>query len=184
MNDMLKDTMLLRVPELSEDYKQFVRNRFAAMQKDLGIALRGVRSSWTWARTYDAIRGNLYQDFGGRSAIPYTESLKLPYKIHEEALERNAQKYGERVALEWYNKMRGKLGDLRIIRCYVDAQGTVIITGQIKEHNITVEQNRIINVSSRGLLFHQFPARIYVDGKFVSEAKYKKMMRVKEDTNA
>jgi hypothetical protein len=32
----------------------------------------------------------------------------------------------------------------------------------------------IMNVSSRGTLFNQFPARIYVDGKFTSEAKFKK----------
>jgi hypothetical protein len=33
----------------------------------------------------------------------------------------------------------------------------------------------IINVSPKGKLFNQFPARIYVNGKFTSAAAYAKL---------
>jgi hypothetical protein len=175
--DILRDELLRRAPELAEDYKRFVRHTFKRMQEALGETLKGVGSSWTWSRTYDAIKGNLKQDWGGRSVLMYEESLKIPYQINEEALGRNAQAYGERVALEWYNKMRAKLGDLESVTV-VDAGtgGDVLIKGRIKGHDVAVEQHRIINASSRGLLFHQFPARIYVDGKFMSEAAYRKLV--------
>lgn len=39
---------------------------------------------------------------------------------------------------------------------------------------VRIEQSVILNVSSKGKVSNQFPARIYVAGKFVSEAKFKK----------
>ena len=182
--NVLRKAMLSKAPELAEDYKQFVRNTFKRMQEALGVGLTGARSSWTWARTFDAIHGNLYKDADKAAyrsgPVSMSEYSKIPYKIDEEALERNAQKYGERVALEWYNKMRSKLGDLDLI-VIADAGkgGDIIIKGQHKGREVSILQQRIINVSPKGLAFHQFPSRIYVDGKFLSEAAYKKLVEGK-----
>ena len=40
---------------------------------------------------------------------------------------------------------------------------------------IVLDQQRVLKFSSKGKMFHQFPARIYVDGKFYPEAVYKEM---------
>lgn len=36
-------------------------------------------------------------------------------------------------------------------------------------------QDRIFNVISKGTLYNQWPARIYIDGKRISEAAYKRL---------
>jgi hypothetical protein len=180
-NDNLKRALLERAPELAEDYKRFVRATFKSMQEALGPGLAGAGSNWTWARTFGAIRGNLYKDADKEayrsSPVSMGEYSKIPYKINEETLERNAQQYGERVALEWYNKMRDKLGDLeRIVVADAGKGGDIVIKGWHKGRGVSILQQRIINVSSKGLPFHQFPSRIYVDGKFLSESAYKRLV--------
>jgi hypothetical protein len=49
------------------------------------------------------------------------------------------------------------------------------IVGIKNDRSICIEQDRIVNVSPKGTLFNQFPARIYVNGKFTSAAAYAKL---------
>lgn len=178
MKDVLKETMLQYVPELEQDYKEFVREKLKLMQGNLGPALPRVHSSHKWVRLFQSIRGNLRKDHPtGGSGLSFLVYDTIPYIVAESALERNAKAYGERVALEWYNKMTSKLGDTSVTHVSEPTRGgDLIIKGRLSGSDIRLEQQRIINVSSRGLLFHQFPARIYVDGKFMSEAVYKRLM--------
>jgi hypothetical protein len=52
---------------------------------------------------------------------------------------------------------------------------TFVVRARKGAHSVTLDQSRIINVSPKGKLFHQWPARIYVDGKFTSAAAFKKL---------
>lgn len=176
--DVLKTAMLKYAPQLARDYKEFVKKIFKQMQGDLGLGLKGVYSSWKWARTYQGIRANISKKYPtGRGALSPSEYDKIPAVLNIDALNRNAKAYGERVALEWYNKMRLKLGKLSNVKVlYMPRGGDITVTGKYKGKTVTIDQQRIINVSSRGTLFHQFPSRIYVNGKFMSEANYKKQM--------
>jgi hypothetical protein len=172
----LKVEMLKYAPSLAVDYEIFVRRRFADMVSDLGSILEGVYGSRKWSSTFYGISSNLTQ--GNVSSISYREKEKWPYYIDEKALKVNAKKYGENTALAWYDKMQGKLGDLdNVTVTPPDNSGYVTITGNYKDNSVRIEQQRIINQSSRGLLFHQFPSRIYVNGKTQSEVEYKKTLR-------
>jgi hypothetical protein len=46
---------------------------------------------------------------------------------------------------------------------------------------VRVEQDRILNVSGKGTLYNQWPARIYVDNRLISEAAYKRISPRAED---
>jgi len=178
--DSLKRAMLKYAPQLARDYREFVRRTLAVMQKDLGRGLKGVLSSWKWARTYQSIRGNVSKKSpAGKASFRPDEYDKIPVTINTQALEKNAKEYGGRVALEWYNKMLSKLGPLKNVKVVMASHGDIMVTGKYKDNDVRIDQQRIINVSSRGTLFHQFPSRIYVNGKFMSEVNYKKYIRSK-----
>lgn len=70
-------------------------------------------------------------------------------------------------------KLNAKLGDLddAVVR-RASAGGEFSITGTRNGKSVHVEQQTVIKVSSRGVWFAQFPARIYVDGKFTPASKY------------
>jgi len=166
----LKTAMLAYAPHLEDDYKKFVRSTFESMQKDLGTELKNVYNDWRWARTFTgAIRPNVKHP---PSDTPYR--INQSFIIDEEALAKNGKRYGHDTALEWYDKMHYKLGDLDNVKVSPPANnGHVKITGTHDGNNVEIVQDIIINQSKLGTLFHQFPSHIYVNGKFVSEAAYK-----------
>jgi hypothetical protein len=96
------------------------------------------------------------------------------YVINAEKLANHAKCYADATVEEWLGKINAKLGDL------VDAEVkrmdgvAFLITGSRNDHKVAIEQRMIVNVSARGTPFNQFPARIRVDGKAISEAAYKK----------
>jgi hypothetical protein len=49
------------------------------------------------------------------------------------------------------------------------------ISGYRSGHKVLIKQNMIVNVSTKGRLFNQFPARIYLDGKPISAYDYNKL---------
>lgn len=178
-SDPLKAAMLQYAPALSADYEAFLRRLFAQMQADLGPALVGVYRSHRWARTFGSS--------GLRSAVDHKRpagSLSfrdldtVPYTINEERLESLSKHYGEDTALMWYNKMHSKLGALDGVSVSSPGvDGMITISGHHGDNKVVVLQQRIINQSSTGTLFHQFPARIYVNDKFQSEAAYQKTIQ-------
>jgi len=174
----MKEAMLKYAPELAKDYREFILRQFKAMQDDLGPGLAGVYSSHKWGRVFSGLRRNIKKDHPeGRPShvLSSRDYDAVPYVISEEALAQNAEKYGEEVALTWYNKMQSKVGGLSNVSVTDPASGWVILTGNHGKDKVQVRQQRIINVSSRGTPFHQFPALIYVNDKFLSEAAYKKL---------
>ena len=180
LKDSLKKAMLKYAPELAKDYEEFIKKTFKQMQADLGKELKRVYSSYKWARTFQVVRLSVKKKLAPGQQSHFMPSLvyeKLPYIIDTEALNKNAKKYGEKVALEWYNKVIAKLGPLRNVKASIMRGGDVIVTGEYKGNKVRLDQQRIINVSSRGTLFHQWPSRIYVNGKFMSETAYKKLIR-------
>jgi hypothetical protein len=70
------------------------------------------------------------------------------------------------------NVKAGELTDSKVLRV---SGANFRITGMKGDKKVMIEQNQIINVSVKGKLFNQFPARIYVDGKFYSAAAFKKI---------
>ena len=168
--DAIKDAMLVYAPALSQDYEDYVRRQFKAITDDLGVELKGVYSSSRWARSFQAIRDSTHQEVApsGRSST---------YSLDDAKLKQNAKRYGEEVSLEWYGKLREKLGELENVTVSPPNRGgDVVVTGDHKGNKVRIDQQRIFKVSQLGTPFHQFPARIYVNDKFMSEAAYKKVV--------
>ncbi len=86
-----------------------------------------------------------------------------------------AEKYGEHAALDWFHKTGAKLGELEDATLLGASGGDVSVNGLRAGRQVSMQQQRILKASPKGKLFHQFPARIYVDGKFTPEADYIRM---------
>lgn len=153
-------------PELADRYAAQVRRLFDNMVERHGPTLKGIYNCWTFARSYsqlvspvlDSVENKIYGD-------------KF---INEERLAIRAAKYAEIASQEWLKKIEAKLGELENAEVTSHAGARFTIKGERAGHSIVIEQDIIVKSSTKGLLFNQFPARIYVDGKFTSEAKYKK----------
>ena len=88
---------------------------------------------------------------------------------------KQAKTYADDQIAAFTHKLLAKLGDLNdvVIHNLSPNAFTFRISGTKLGHKISIEQNRIINVSPKGTMFHQWPSRIYVDGKFTPEKAYK-----------
>ena len=169
--DALKESMLVYAPALSADYEEYVRRQFKEIIDDLGTELKGVYSSSRWARPFQAIRDSVHQEVA-------SSGWTSTYSLDDTKLKQNAKRYGEQVSLEWYGKLREKLGELENVTVSPPNRGgDVTVTGDHKGDKVRIDQQRIFKVSQLGTPFHQFPARIYVNDKFMSEAAYKKVVR-------
>lgn len=96
--------------------------------------------------------------------------------LNAEAVVKAANRQADQTIAEWEAKLVSKLAELDSGEAVRQTSGMgFLITGTKEGTAVSIEQNMIINVSSKGKLFNQFPARIYVAGKFTSEAAYKRM---------
>jgi hypothetical protein len=146
-------------PELAAIYDRQVRNAFNQIVADLGADLKNVYNDWTHART-----------FRGLVAPALTDK-----QIDEAKLAKLAALYAEAATLEWKDKIEAKLGDLENVQIRRFHGCNFLIGGLRAGRKISIDQNIIVKRSTKGLLFNQFPARIYVDGKFTPEKKYHAM---------
>ena len=149
-------------PDLEARFVSFTTNRFNRMIEQFGPALRGIYNS-DQARNYGAIAG-CTKRLGDR--------VSSEIVLDDARLAAAAKSFAEETVAAWATKIEAKLGEL------TDADvrhldGTRFnIFGYKGERRVRIEQEMIVNVSSKGTLFNQFPARIYVDGKFTSAAKF------------
>lgn len=97
--------------------------------------------------------------------------------INEARLKDYVQKWAANELESAVQKLVSKVPDLHDVRVASasDAGSWFTVTGTRADGSrVSVDQSRILNVSSRGKLFNQWPARIYVNGKLTSEAAYHK----------
>jgi hypothetical protein len=156
-------------PELAARYETFIRWQFNAMVEDMGPKLTNIGNDGRWARTWYSTMSALVTRSDDRCR-PLEAAILV-----EACLSREAAEYAEGVIESWKQKIAAKLGELESAQ--VDNMGDMQfhITGTKHGRRVQIEQTTIINVSSRGKVFNQFPARIYVDGKFTSEAAFKRL---------
>lgn len=94
-----------------------------------------------------------------------------------ERIERFAQQNAEDVVEGFVRKLESKLGDLDTVEMSRTDGARFTLTGTLGGRRVRVEQQVVFKASSRGKLYHQFPARIYVDGQFTPEADFKALTR-------
>lgn len=179
VEDNIAKAMATFIPDLKRDYQEFVRQTLDRAKEELGSGLPHVYSNHRWYRTFQGtLRPNIRKDHPADRPVTYIpkELDKIPYIIDEEKLEKNSQEYAEGTAYQWYGKMVSKLGDLDSVDIHYIQGGNLVLTGNRGSVKIRIDQQRIFKTSYLGTPFHQWPARIYVDGKFTPEAAYKKLI--------
>jgi hypothetical protein len=170
-NKVLMDVLDKYKPAIATRYSSMIESQFKRMVDQFGPTLRGVYNSSS-AKFYRETISNVLE----RQTGTYRMSELPPQKIDAVRLKKAADSYADETISSWKDKIQNKLGELDNGEVkHLDGY-RFNITGNRGGKNIRIEQDMIINVSSKGTLFNQFPARIYVDGKFISEAKYKEMI--------
>jgi len=154
-------------PTLADRVTAIWRCQFDHMVEEFGPDLKGVYKS-KFCSTWREIIRPLCNAFE-------VSRNRHEYELSDIKIAAAAQKYAEAAANEWSNKIAAKLGDVEYhgFKCFHGCNYLVHATRD--GHDIRLDQQLILKSSPKGKLFNQFPARIYVDGKLVSEKKYKEM---------
>ena len=150
-------------PAIAEQYIRIVRHHFNKMVIDHGPNLAGVVNSWTHARTYTGLVRQFIRRADGDVIL---DDFRLAQA---------AAAYAEAATVEWQSKIISKVGDLTDAEVIHLDGHNFEITGTRQGRKVKITQSIILNVSSKGLPFNQFPARIYVDGKSTSASAYAKL---------
>ncbi len=145
-------------PHIADDFVRFVTSIHARYVRQHGPKLRGISNSVDY-RFYSAL-------------VCRCESTRGV--LDDARLQEQARVYADAVTAEWIGKVTTKLGAVTdVVVSAMDTCGRFSITAKRDDQDVCLWQQRIIKSSTRGVLFHQFPARLYVDGKFTPEAQYK-----------
>lgn len=159
MNAEIRAALDARKPEIARSYTAYITRTFERLVEDLGPELKGVYSNWRWSKVYRDVLS------------PFVRFRVL----NTERLEEWARQYADQAVEAWESKINEKLGELENAEArYFDGAGFTI-TGTRGGRQIRITQQQVLKWSKNGTPFHQWPSRIYVDGKFTPEAAYKKL---------
>lgn len=164
----LKEQLEAYKDKLQAQYIDSVTSTLGWLQRLYGQNLReknentSLRNSKHY-KVLENIGGSTYMDTDGN------------YHIDQAAAADKGREYADATIAAWHDKITGKIKDLQNSTVHQLDGNRFIITGERDGKKITIDQDMIINRSANGTMFNQFPARIYVDGKFHSEAAYKKL---------
>jgi hypothetical protein len=120
---------------------------------------RGNDRTWIFARRFAVMDSN-------RIGAKPTGDVKVEW------LSKVAAENAEAQIAEFARKLQAKLGQIGDFKAVFSRGADFTITGNRSGREIRVEQQTIFKVSALGNPFNQFPARIYVDGKFTPAAEY------------
>ncbi len=182
-NPELRDQFMAQAPALAASYERNVRAVFADYLDRFGAD--GVIPAELYPNEARLTRAQLGQqrivnNLIARHATPVNK--RTGYVLDEARLAELAKRYGDEVAMQWFYKTNRKLGVLTNPRLVRDDGANVEVTGTKAGHAIRMAQQVVQKWApvSREV-FHQFPALIYVDGKFTPEADYAKQFDVEAD---
>ena len=96
-------------------------------------------------------------------------------ELNVERLEKHAQDFADAQVDSFIAKLEGKIGHLTDVSLTLRNNGEFTIRGMQGDDEVRVNQQVVFKVSNRGTFFLQWPARIYVNGKFMSEKDFKAM---------
>lgn len=119
--------------------------------------------------------GGLYRN--SREFIRYDGNRmdSLAVGVNQDWLTKQAEVYAELTIADFVAKLTKKLESLTDVEVLWANGDKFTITGKLGDRKVTVHQDRVFKVSPKGTPFHQWPARIYVDGKFTPEVSFKKL---------
>lgn len=104
-----------------------------------------------------------------------TNRFRYTFRVDHARIERKATEYATFQVDSFKAKLEAKLVDLTDVRDLNISGVNFTFNGNLGEHKVHVEQTTILKCSEKGTLFNQWPCRIYLNGKFISEAAFKKL---------
>lgn len=153
--------------ELKDSFRRQVCWIYGQLVDHFGPSLDGVRNHWTYARAFESIK----------DCLRWELRRGAPVLIDEALLTARAAEYAEATALQWLAKITAKLGPVQNASVQWRSGNRITIQALREGKLIEFHQEQILKSSPRGKLHNQFPSRLYVDGKFVSEAVYRKVFK-------
>lgn len=179
MTTALRQSLEAYKPELIDRFERIIRREYNTLVERFGPTMKN--------ESGQSVYNSSYYSIWKESVRPCCQSNKVAgdlrgkettYTLNDAAIAARGEAYALATIEAWEAKISAKMGELTEAECRrMDGQ-RFLITGKRGDLAVSIEQDMIVNVSVKGKLFNQFPARIYVDGKFTSEAKYKKLPAV------
>ena len=163
MNSTLKAEL---VEVFKEQVTDSIRGYFASFTNMFGDQMKGIANSRQYHIWRETIRPCCDRSNDRVDGI---------YILNENRLDSFSTRLANDMADEVLAKVDAKVGELENPGVVRVSGANFRITGTKCDMNVVIEQNQIINTSVKGKLFNQYPSRIYVDGKFMSAAKFAKM---------
>lgn len=162
------------IPQFEEQFNSIVCGVYNNAVEKCGKSLKnfnrtGANATHTYVRNAEIY---LYP-FIVNVSENYSEQI---YELDANKIAPKANSFAYSVICSWAKKINdkiGKLDDFKVAR--MSASNSFGFTGYRNGKHVGIDQQSILKCSKNGVWFNQFPARIYVDGEFISEAKYKKL---------
>ena len=133
---------------------------------NLGNSFSTDGGKWRQLRTF-----TIMVDENGEPTNRFTSR----YKIDNDRIAKESIRYAQAQVDAFKFKLNQKLADLTDIENLRITGSDFRFCGSLGEHEVLVEQTTVLKCSNKGTLFNQWPCRIYVNGKFMSEAAFKKL---------
>jgi hypothetical protein len=154
---------------IKADFIKWATREATRLIETYGAAISRLSGKWGQdGQLYRYLRSFIKSDF---------YQTELP-TLRGEAIESGAQRYADEQIDSFTYKLTRKLENRvrEIVIADIDTSHfTFTVYGKTAARaDVRIDQQRVFKVSSKGTPFHQWPARIYVEGSFVPEATFVK----------
>ena len=154
---------------LIEQGTAYIRRIYAEVSALYPGCIRKVSSDYNY--------GPVWRDVVAPCTRRNGNMMDSPVVLDETALSAFVSKWADSELEAATKKLASKVSNLSSVKVNdaSDSAEWFTVTGtNANGDTIVIKQNQTLNISSRGKLFNQWPALIYVNGKKVSEAQYKR----------
>lgn len=166
-NNVLNEALEAHKPVIQELYKNTILRTYENLTNSFGKTFKGI---------YNSYSADSFKYLLSPVLTKGVQDGKLIERfIDNEKLEVQSQEYAELTVEAFKAKILEKLGNVENVEVQHLLNDEFEIKATRNNHKIFLQQRIILKSSSKGKLFNQFPARIYVDGKFTSAKNYKEM---------
>ena len=150
-----------------------IQNIYTRAVEKYGPTLRGVYNDPAFAQ--------VWRETVSRCVKRTGHMMNDPVNLDEDLIRTLVEAWADQEIDGAVHKLDAKIGDVTSVRVLEATDGLAwfTVSAELPDGRlIRVYQTQILNVSSKGKLFNQWPATMYVNGKKTSEAAYKKTLAV------
>ncbi|MFC3088512.1 hypothetical protein [Tabrizicola soli] len=168
--DTITAALEARRADLEASYDRTVRSTFDRLAERFGKTFDRVYNTHQAPTFKNLVEPNL--------AARKTDRVGEIRELDDARIARNASAYATFVIQAWGEKIAQKMGEVESAVVSSLDTWSFKIVGQVNGHTVRIEQRMIVNFSTKGTPFNQFPARVYVDGKATTAAAWKALSQV------